>query len=528
MSAELPAAADPAAGSADVGVAAAPPGFWERLSDRLNPILVREVQQAVKGRMFALTVLGSLLVSVVIAISVASQRRLEPGDGNMAFRAVLMTFCPVALFLVPLSAYGSMRHELRAGIVEQLLLSRLRPWRIVVGKMTSALVQFVLYLSVFAPVLSMTYLLRGVDLPTIALCLFFGMLFSLVATTFAIAAAAQVVFPSLQVVSNIGMVAALGAATVAMMSAVMQPFLMRELTQLVRHDAFWTVFSAVALLGLAAVVLCAMVAAAMLAHGYENKSTGFRIYLLVVACGLYGWIAWCVPGASAGMPPGRSALEEILPGSAMALSILGGVFGVFMVGETERLSPRVREKAPRRPLAALLLAPLLPGRGRGLLFALAFQVLVIGIAAAWLWIGGMGFRRDWRLLGFVVCYVAIYLGLTKLVRGLLPETALAGMATRVIAPAWLILGCAVPAIFDGVLGGGIGAWHPGHLLNPFWTIDRFARPGNGAEALGLLAALALLVVLPQLGSMLRGVTEVIGAHDRRRPLAAAAEDAGAT
>src|SRR5262245_45204406 len=102
----------------------AAPGRWQRWSDRLNPILVREVQQAVKGRLFALSVFIALVIAVTIAVVVAS--RYEPGgrSGRTAFNAGFATLIPLLVFVVPMQAYQSMRLELRSGIVEQLLLSR--------------------------------------------------------------------------------------------------------------------------------------------------------------------------------------------------------------------------------------------------------------------------------------------------------------------------------------------------------------------------------------------------------------------
>ena len=107
---------------------------FARVSDALNPILVREVQQAVKGRVFPLTILLALGVSVVIASVVASEEGMEV-DGRGAFDAGLATLAPLLLFVVPMQAYNSMRTELKSGIVEQLLMSRLGPGRVLVGKL---------------------------------------------------------------------------------------------------------------------------------------------------------------------------------------------------------------------------------------------------------------------------------------------------------------------------------------------------------------------------------------------------------
>ena len=82
--------------------------IWSRLSDRLNPILVREVQQAVKGRVFPLMILLALSISVVIAVVVAAEY-VEGRTGRSAFDAGMATLVPLVFFIIPMQAYNSMR-----------------------------------------------------------------------------------------------------------------------------------------------------------------------------------------------------------------------------------------------------------------------------------------------------------------------------------------------------------------------------------------------------------------------------------
>jgi ABC-type transport system involved in cytochrome c biogenesis permease component len=217
------AAANPAPASA---VAA---NRWSRWSDWLNPILVREVQQAVKGRTFALLVLAVILYSIGLAVGVASDEQPGPNAGPTAFSFGLMALVPLVLFVVPMQAYHSMRLELRAGIIEQLLLSRLRPRRIIAGKLAAAMVQYMLYLSVLAPVLATTYLLRGIDVPMIAVCLLLSLLACVAATALAIAAACQGTVPMLQPLANLGMAFSLGMLTLGLMGGIGGGDLVREL-----------------------------------------------------------------------------------------------------------------------------------------------------------------------------------------------------------------------------------------------------------------------------------------------------------
>jgi len=55
-----------------------------------------------------------------------------------------------------------MASELEDGTFETLSLSTLSPGPILVGKLSDAALQLIVYLSVIAPCIALTYLLRGV------------------------------------------------------------------------------------------------------------------------------------------------------------------------------------------------------------------------------------------------------------------------------------------------------------------------------------------------------------------------------
>ena len=143
----------------------------ERLSDRLNPILVREVQQALNGRAFLILIWIALLGIVIVAITHAGDGEGGRFTGRNAFTMALMILVPLIGLIVPFIAFLSMRQEVSSGTVEHLMLSRLTPGSVVRGKLAAAVVQIVLVISLFAPLIALTWLLRGVDVRTIAVML---------------------------------------------------------------------------------------------------------------------------------------------------------------------------------------------------------------------------------------------------------------------------------------------------------------------------------------------------------------------
>ncbi|MEC7583946.1 MAG: hypothetical protein VYE77_06480 [Planctomycetota bacterium] len=505
-------------------------GLFGRWSDLLNPILVREVQQALRGRLFLISVSVALLFSLGVATYVAGLGAdPRPETGRETFASGLMGLTILVIFVVPVQAFQSMRVELREGISEQLLLSRLKPWRIMTGKLAAAMVQFVLYLAVLAPVLSTTYLLRGVSVPLIVLCIGFALLFCVTATALSIAAAAQGVSAALQPMANFGVMALLGMTTFGFVVLVTSGELFRELDMLMQVPEFWTVISGVVLMCVAGIVLAAMVGAALLAHSYENRSTPFRLFMLGAACLAYGWIYWALP--SGWRFEGAYA-------TSVGVAIACLAFGLFFITEPAGLSPRQRALLPRSKLLRLLMLPLLPGRDRGLVFLLLVlaglyllvwmlwpQVTVAPgadaqtVAAARRAAYGFATSGDgselWLVLGFFTAYTLIYLMLTKLLRNLLPESPRSGYAARVMLPLLLLFCLLLPTLLDVMVAGGVERWHPGHILNPFWTVSDFFDRPQGWDILLSLSGIAGVLLLCNLRGVWRSITELLNARALR-------------
>jgi len=484
---------------------------WSLWSDRLNPILVREVVQAVRGRAFPLTVLGALAITVVIAITVVSEGRTDEASGRNAFSAGLATLAPLLLFVVPMQAYQSMRLELSRGIVEQLFLSRLRPRSIVLGKLLAAMVQFVLYVSVIAPLLATSYLLRGVDLPTIALSLAFAFVFNLAATAMAVSAAAQGALPAMQGLANVGVAFGLGMLTFVTIAMVLSGEYLRELGGLMRSPEFWMVTSLVIAGALTGTVLSSLTAQSFLLHAYENRSTGFRVFLFAMVVLAFGWMFGFVDPVY---------WSEIGFSLVIFLLLLGTAFGLFMVTEQRELSPRVRAHVPKNPLLALLAAPLLPGRDRGMAGVLAFfavlavvhELMVLGSGLP----AGGTMSRVAQVSVWIAVYALLWLSIAKALRSRLPATVAGNYAARILLPILFLVVLLGPVLLDVFVQGRVDEWHVGHVLNPFWTTSEFVWSGRPVGPQPMLLTAGIALVLLQIPACLRGFREVLAAVAQRR------------
>ena len=83
------------------------------------------------------------------------------------------------MVVVPLSAFRSLTAEREDNTYDLLSITALKPRQIISGKLGSSVTQMAVYFSAITPCLAFTYLLRGVDLPTIAVLLAYTFFWSL-------------------------------------------------------------------------------------------------------------------------------------------------------------------------------------------------------------------------------------------------------------------------------------------------------------------------------------------------------------
>lgn len=466
------------------------------MSDRLNAVLVRDVQQMLNGRAFLAVLLLSLLSVAVLAALVASLAEHE--NGRDAFQMAMVALAPVLTLIVPMQAFFSARQEIGGGAAELLLLSSLTPARIVWGKLLSSAVQIVLWTSLFAPVMAFTFLLRGISVVEIGAALLLAMLFGLTMSAAGIALGTLTVFRRMAQLVNAASLLALSAGTFFFTG-----FLAFGLSEWTRGSSILvTVFTLITCSSLAGLVLLVLVACSQFTHPYENRSTGFRLYLPAVI--LVG-VGLALLMADRG---DRGDAVIALGTSALAISV---VFFVFAATEEAELSPRVRAMVPADARRAFLLAPLLPGHGRGLFYALLVVALVLGLTEFGRSLDP--FSRPFVADRMLALYALFYASVGASIRRRFPEGSSRNWLARFLVLVVFVLGCAVPVLIQA-LAGQLTGWTPLQILNPFWTIPE--ADDDATSAFPILAVLTGIVLLFQIAPMMRGLREVDAASRRRR------------
>jgi hypothetical protein len=152
---------------------------WRRVDDRLNPIVVKELRQAVRHH-GALGLIGVFLVAqlVMLAVAIGFSDGREVQMGREIFSLFSHALTGALVLGVPLYAGARLLGECVGEQFDEFRLPGLSFARIFWGKTLSALVLDALVLSVMGPFAYACTLMRGIDLPTIALVMLVNVIFS--------------------------------------------------------------------------------------------------------------------------------------------------------------------------------------------------------------------------------------------------------------------------------------------------------------------------------------------------------------
>ena len=388
---------------------------WDRrlmkASQWVNPILVKETRQALKSKQFSFTLI--LLTIVVLAWSILAIVSMIPSiyyasNGAPLLIGYAMILIVPALIIIPQASFRSMASELEDGTFETLSLSLLSPRHLMLGKLSVAALQLMIYVSVIAPCIALTYLLRGVTLDVIAMSLLILISCSLTLSTLAISIASfsknrvqQVFFSILvlgaQIIASIA-VGGILSATVAF------------------GTVPWEGWISFGVFLLAAILYCWLFlrcGGCSIGVVSENRSTPIRIPLLTI-----GLVIAMLGGLLAIRNGDRNSMSFMIAVVLNLLFVHWGIAGSIMMGEQGIIPARARRTLPNSLLARLFLTWLNPGAGY-LFVLLSFAgpaitlvlscQLLIPITNTDVGLHTMAYATT------LVGYMALYLGIVRLI-----------------------------------------------------------------------------------------------------------------
>jgi hypothetical protein len=340
--------------------------LFDRLDNAINPIVVKELRQAVQSRLVTYGLLIFLLLQLgvlgfsLLAREARNANALDFGAGREVFRVLQAILAGSCLIFVPL--YAGIRLALERGDanMDLLFISTLKPRSIITGKFVAALVLTLLIFSACAPFMTFTYLLRGLDIPSILLVLVIDLIAVLLATQFAILLAVlplNWILKGILALLSLGLLWAVLFGTVNITNELVLGFMG------VRPDTweFWGAFLSITGLVLVGIGLMFVCAVALVKPASANRALPVRLYLVTTAAAS-GGLAW------------YWARKEATAGPLIAWLIFGVTalcgYLVVAVNEREHWGPRVLRAIPRRRLFRLPAFLLFSGSAGGISFAM--------------------------------------------------------------------------------------------------------------------------------------------------------------
>ena len=468
-------------------------------TDWLNPILVKETRQALQGKQFLYT-FGIVLLAVagwtVLFISLTIPGVYYIASGQALLMGYLCILIVPTCIVVPSAAFRSMASELEDGTFDMLSLSTIRPQQIVNGKLAVAALQSILYFSVMAPCIAMTYLLRGVSLGSLVIILPGTFMLSVAGSALGIliASATQARFAQVMtlLIHAIGMIG-ISVGWLSLCAA-----LLFEEPPLDQWQ-FWAVL--VTFLVFVASYLCLfqLSTAANIGLASENYTTLINKLLVLQHVCFFGvWIA-TTPYVEYGGEQWSIAWT--------VASIHWAIVGMLTIGQSGIISQRARRSLPSNGVSRLFLSWFNPGAGASYvlivltLFATMLFMLVKDIFPETVERPSWSMEHGLETGVHITAYFALYLGLARLLVLLISG----GRKNNVILSSVIVIFLVLAGTLAPIL---ISFWansfsEPTYefytVSNPFWTLvriwDNDTVPVAGSLLLCGIAAVIFLINL---------------------------------
>jgi hypothetical protein len=512
--------------------------LWDRIEawlvragDQLNPILVKETRQAIKSRQFTITfvlVLVACWVVTIGGVAVIGPGIFYSASGPDMFWAYYWILAFPLSVIVPYSAYRSLAAEREDNTYELLSISNLSPRQIISGKLGSAFLQMLVYLSAVAPCLAFTYLLRGIDVLTIALLLAYTVLGSLALSAIGLFFATCSKERYGQVVLSVALV--VGQVFCFIVFALQGSYeFIRWSYQLVGDKWFWVGNAAVLSAYVTTFALVFLAAAAQITFTSDNRSTPLRIAMIVQQACFLGWIGFmflftaadeATRGGTDDMPASLIVVVAALP-----LGIYWYVLGTMLTAEWPFLSARVKRSLPQSFLGRTFLTWFNPGPSTGYMFVVSNLAMIVLASLLLLaiappttqpWAPGEDEVICFLLVGFG--YIVAYLGLGKLLIELLRRVAVVPMVASVLINGFLLAaGCGVPLVIHMMSDLRYGGYSLLHVTNPVWTLEQIlGGPAAYQDELAVgVPLVALAIFALNLPAVIREVRQVRVAPPQR-------------
>jgi hypothetical protein len=420
----------------------------DKLSDAVNPIVVKELRQAVQGKFVTATLFFLLLIQLgAIAVYVLTRDDLREDfragrDMFMILHGILLT---VALVFVP--AYSAIRlaAERSDANVDLLFISTIRPVSIIGGKLFCALVLSFLIFTACLPFITFTYFLRGLDLPSMFAALALDFFVVLAYGQLGIVTAC---LPTNRVLKAIAGIILLGSLPFAFAYTMFASYgiLSAGVGGRLGTWDFWRTVGAFAAVYVPIIATLFAISVAFVSPPSSNRALPVRACISA---------AWLLTGVGMAAISHFDGSGEPVSAWIVFQTLLLSTALFVAVSEREELGRRVRRAIPTRLALRLPAFFLFSGAASGLSWVLLLLAGTFAFGGAWFSAEFRNAEKTLSLSGFalsVACYCLTALSLRRRLPAVKPGQ------TWIIALTLLSLGATLP-LFGAYL------------------LDAFSKPG---------------------------------------------------
>jgi hypothetical protein len=172
--------------------------FPEDFSDRLSPMLVKELRQGLRTKAFIGVFLTLQIVLGIILLGAGTTSSSDQA-GSTISNIIFIFFAVAVIGIQPMRGMGALSSEIKGNTIDMMVLTRLSAWRIVSGKWSAIVSQSALILITIIPYLILRYFFGGMNLvgEIVLLFLIFITSATLTAITVGLSASSSVILRSI-------------------------------------------------------------------------------------------------------------------------------------------------------------------------------------------------------------------------------------------------------------------------------------------------------------------------------------------
>lgn len=416
-------------------------------SGDLNPVMIRELRQYLRSRFANWVVILMLAGLILITMGFFAEARarvtvsgveITAGSGMSMFAAVAGVLSITAVLLAVYTAQR-MGLERERQNPDLLYTTVLRPGQVVRGKLLAGLAMFGLFLSLAMPFMTMTYMMRGIDVRVIL----WGLLALVVGIVLLQAGAILVGCLSLGPVFRRGGIAmAVMAFWLLAMGSGLFRFIFFSIGRMGFSSGAWGWWRAAGLANLVVigVLLPYTTSVLLLSPPRSNRFLPFRLTLTGIW--LAGLMALVVGMLIHGTVSDEALASWVMPGTLLLLVLV-------QIGECMADIPSYRtlRRVPRSFFGRVVAFPFFTGGIQGTVWALA---LLLGYAgSATLLDPGVWLNRGPRSFAVTMLYALCYILTARLISHRLPESVRKGAGTPWLLTFYMAAAAAlVPTVLD--------------------------------------------------------------------------------